>query len=204
MDHFEMVEKLRTKANVTYEEAKAALEASDWDILDALVLLESEGKVKAAPEAQEYSTQEKKEFTWETRGGSEMRLTVSSALTKLWDWIKALIKKGNKNQFVITRQNNKLPGHPVEELIAFPITVLVLLILVPGVGLPTILIALVIGLFLGARYSFRGPDINNRVNEFMDKAQDKAASAVEIHMDINGKQAEGNEIHADENESKVE
>ena len=46
MDHFEMVEKLRTKANVTYEEAKAALEASDWDILDALVLLESEGKVK--------------------------------------------------------------------------------------------------------------------------------------------------------------
>ena len=39
MDHFEMVEKLRAKANVSYEEAKAALEASDWDILDALVLL---------------------------------------------------------------------------------------------------------------------------------------------------------------------
>ena len=41
MDHYEMVENLRTKANVTYEEAKAALEASDWDMLDALVLLEA-------------------------------------------------------------------------------------------------------------------------------------------------------------------
>ena len=59
MDHFEMVEKLRTKANVSYEEAKAALEASDWDILDALVLLESEGKVNNGEAKAEYTTQEK-------------------------------------------------------------------------------------------------------------------------------------------------
>jgi hypothetical protein len=45
MDHFEMVEKLREKANVSYEEAKAALEAADWNLLDALVLLENQGKV---------------------------------------------------------------------------------------------------------------------------------------------------------------
>ncbi len=76
---------------------------------------------------------------------------------------------------------------------------LVLLLLIPGVGLPTILIALIVGLFLGARYSFRGPDINNKVNDFMGKAQEKAASAVEIHMDKNE-----NEIHAGENEGKVE
>ncbi len=203
MDHFEMVEKLRAKANVTYEEAKAALEASDWDILDALVLLESEGKVKAAPEAKEYTTQEKKEFTWNTRNGNEMKLTVSDTLRKLWDWFKALVKKGNKNQFVISRRNKSMFDQPLEELIAFPITVLVLLILIPGVGLPTILIALVIGLFLGARYSFRGPDVNNRVNDFMDKAQEKAASAVEIHMDAHRNKSE-NEIPADEDESKVE
>ena len=45
MEHLEKVEKLREKANVSYEEAKAALESCDWDILDALVKLESEGKV---------------------------------------------------------------------------------------------------------------------------------------------------------------
>ena len=199
MDHFEMVEKLRTKANVTYEEAKAALEASDWDILDALVLLESEGKVKDAPETREYTTQEKKEYKFETKNGGEFKVEVSNTLSKLWAWIKELIRKGNKNQFVISRRNKNMFDQPMEELIAFPITVLVLLILVPGVGLPTILIALVVGLFLGARYSFRGPDINNKVNDFMGKAQEKAASAVEIHMDKNE-----NEIHAGENESKVE
>ena len=61
MDHFEMVEKLRTKANVSYEEAKAALEKTDWDVLDALVLLENEGKVKDAEPAREYTTQDKEE-----------------------------------------------------------------------------------------------------------------------------------------------
>ena len=191
MDHFEMVEKLRAKANVTYEEAKTALEACNWDILDALVLLESEGKVKDAPEHKEYTTQEKKEYEWETKNGGKFKVEVSNKLPKVWSWIKALVRKGNKNQFVISRKG--------EELIAFPITVLVLLILIPGVGLPTILIALVVGLFLSARYSFRGPDINSKVNDFMDKAQDKAASAVEVHMYKNE-----SEIHADENESKVE
>ena len=199
MDHFEMVEKLRAKANVSYEEAKAALEASDWDILDALVLLESEGKVKDAPETREYTTQEKKEYKFETKNGGEFKVEVSNTLSKLWAWIKEMVRKGNKNQFVISRRNKNMFDQPMEELIAFPITVLVLLILVPGVGLPTILIALVVGLFLGARYSFRGPDINNKVNDFMGKAQEKAASAVEIHMDKNE-----NEIHAGENESKVE
>ena len=39
MDLFEKVEKLREKANVTYEEAKAALEKADGDLLDALATL---------------------------------------------------------------------------------------------------------------------------------------------------------------------
>ena len=192
MDHFEMVEKLRTKANVSYEEAKAALEASDWDMLDALVLLESEGKVKGAPEAKEYTTQEKKEYNWNTRNG-EVKVTFSSALSKLWDWVKKIFQKGNSNQFVITRKS--------EELIAMPITVLALLLICFW---PFSLIVLFVGLFLGARYSFRGPDINNNVNAFMNKAQDKAASAVEIHVEKNESKTAENEIHADEGESKVE
>ena len=57
---------------------------------------------------------------------------------------------------------------------------------------------------LGARYSFRGPDINTNVNAFMNKAQDKAASAVEIHVEKNETKAADSEIPADEGESKVE
>ena len=37
MTNLEMVETLREKANVSYEEAKAALEASNWDLLDAIL-----------------------------------------------------------------------------------------------------------------------------------------------------------------------
>ena len=192
MDHFEMVEKLRAKANVSYEEAKAALEASDWDMLDALVLLESEGKVKDAPENKEYTTQEKKEYSWNT-GSGEVKVTFSSALSKLWDWVKKLFQKGNANQFVITRKG--------DELIAMPITVLALLLICFW---PFSLVILFVGLFLGARYSFRGPDINTNVNDFMNKAQDKAASAVEIHVEKNDSKTAETEMSADENESKVE
>ena len=46
MDMMEKVDKLRERANVSYEEAKEALEKSNGDILDAMILLEREGKTK--------------------------------------------------------------------------------------------------------------------------------------------------------------
>ena len=52
----EQVELLRTKADVTYEEARQALEATNGDLLDAVVLLEIQGKVrppKVGPARQE-------------------------------------------------------------------------------------------------------------------------------------------------------
>lgn len=171
MDHYEMVEKLRTKANVSYEEAKAALEASDWDILDALVLLENEGKVNNGETKAEYTTQEKPQ-TKAQWNNADTKAKVSDGLSKLWAWIKKLFTLGNSNQFVIRRNN--------EELVSMPITVMALLMIVFW---PFSLIVLFVGLFLGARYSFRGPDVNKNVNDFMDKAQNKAASAVQIHVE---------------------
>ena len=37
MEQLEKVEKLRERADVSYEEAKEALEDCDWDLLDAMV-----------------------------------------------------------------------------------------------------------------------------------------------------------------------
>lgn len=56
MERMDKVEKLREKTGVTYEDAKAALDACGWDMLDAVVYLEKLGKVKA-PEETHYSTQ---------------------------------------------------------------------------------------------------------------------------------------------------
>ena len=172
MDHYEMVENLRTKANVTYEEAKAALEKSDWDMLDALVLLEGEGKVSGGAE---YTTQEKK-------AGCESqprRGEVKAGLGSLWAWVKKMFSLGNNNQFVINRKGS--------ELVSMPITVMAILMLVVW---PFSLVVLFLGLFLGTRYSFRGPDINTNVNQVMDKAQNKAASAIEFHVGNNEAQVE--------------
>ena len=179
MDHMEMVEKLRAKANVSYEEARRALEENDWDMLDALVMLENAGKVKGAEENKAYTTQENEKtiyFKADTKSAKE-------GLGRLWSWVKDMVRKGNRNQFVISRKG--------EDIISMPITVMVLLILIPRVGLPTILIAMFVGLLLGARYSFRGPDIGAKVNNAIQNVQEKAAKAVEIrknekdvHVDI--------------------
>ena len=44
MTRLEMVEKLRKKAGVTYDEARDALENNNWDMLDALIALKREGE----------------------------------------------------------------------------------------------------------------------------------------------------------------
>ena len=48
MELFEKVEKIRNTANVSYEEAKEALEAANGDLLDAMIYLEKNGKVENA------------------------------------------------------------------------------------------------------------------------------------------------------------
>ena len=165
MDHYEMVENLRAKAKVTYEEAKAALEASDWDMLDALVRLEGEGKVNQS--VPEFTTKEKEE-TRRSAGSSE----VKGSLSRLCAWIRKMFTLGNKNQFVISRKGS--------ELVAMPITVMALLMVLVW---PFSLILLFVGFLLGTRYSFRGPDINTTVNDFVNRAQDKAVVAVEAQVE---------------------
>ena len=46
MDNYQKVEQLVNKAGCSFEEAKAALEGCGWDMLDAVISLEREGKVK--------------------------------------------------------------------------------------------------------------------------------------------------------------
>ena len=45
----EQVERLKDKANVSYEDAKNALEQTDGDLLEALILLEQQGKTASLP-----------------------------------------------------------------------------------------------------------------------------------------------------------
>ena len=60
MEHIEMVEKLMAKANASYAEAKQALENNNWDMLDALIELERQGKVRSGAGTASYTTEPEK------------------------------------------------------------------------------------------------------------------------------------------------
>lgn len=165
MDNFEKVEKLREKANVSYEEAKAALENSNWDMLDAMIYLEKNGKVFRAGN-ESYSTQYERaaagpapEIVEEEEDSEFM-----DAMRRFGKWCMKWIKKGNNNFFRVTQKG--------KEIITIPVTVLVLLLVF---AFWLIIPLLVIGLFFNMRYRFEGPNVHAvDLNDAMDGAANAA------------------------------
>jgi hypothetical protein len=84
----ENIDELRKRANVSYEEAKEALEMTNDDMLEALIYLEKQNKIKSASSTAE--------------GGRT-----------LWDKIKAVIKKGNETKLVIHKREFTVISLPV-------------------------------------------------------------------------------------------
>lgn len=158
MEHMDMVEKLRDKTGVTYEEAKAALEASDWDMLDAVILLERQGKA-GGPAAARVTTQPEPEAA---PPPPPQTASFSEVMGRFFRWVGRVIQKGNQNHFDVRKG--------AETIISLPVTALVLLLLF---AFWIILPLMIIGLFCGYRYTFRGPEMGREeLNQVMDKAAD--------------------------------
>lgn len=166
MATIEQVERLREKANVTYDEAKAALEACNNDLLDAIIYLEKQGKVKneggfyssAASSKAGASNDIPVEESADDRSG------FSDLLKRFGKMIMKLVRKGNENILEIYRNG--------ELRTSMPVNVLVLLLIVAfWITIPL----LVLGLFFGFRYRFNGPDLGkNVVNDPMDSVANAA------------------------------
>ncbi|GAA0093997.1 ubiquitin [Clostridium perfringens] len=60
MEKLKLVDKLKNKANISYEEAKDVLEKRNWDMLEAMLYLEAHGKVEK-PSLSIFYTNESKE-----------------------------------------------------------------------------------------------------------------------------------------------
>lgn len=166
MEHFEMVEKLKEKANVTYEEAKDALEKCNWDILDAMIYLEKSGKTDG-PEKSSYST--KTEQIIETEPVKEHKnSSFGDLLRRFGNLCRQLLVKANRNSFCVEKDG--------KETFRISITLLiVLLFFVFEIVIPL----LIIGLFFNFRYYFVGPDmkvVDLDINKAMDTAADAAES----------------------------
>lgn len=164
MENLEKVEKLREKTGVGYEDAKNALTACDFDMLDALVYLEKLGKIKT-PAMGVYSTlpdnSQSDEFTkaQETYHEACKKESVGDVFNKFFDWCRKVIKKGCETTFQVERHG--------KVAVSVPVIILVLLLLFAfWITIPV----LIIGMFMDCKYSFIGfssttVDINDICNK---------------------------------------
>ena len=178
----EQVEKLREYANVSYDEAKIALENAGGDILQALIDLEREGKVKAPQGGGQYSSSSiqvsgsagqedsKKEHT-QSKANSGEKSAFSRNMGRFFRWMGEVIHKGNVNALVVEKNGTSV--------MRMPITVLVILLLC---AFWIVVPLLIIGMFFSFRYYFQGPNIkSSTVNNAMDTV---ANAAEEIKNDF--------------------
>ena len=167
MDNLEKVEKLRKKADISYEEAKEILEECDWDILDAVIELEARGKIRN--DGADYSTEgssgqdapkSPKQVAESYQSYDQNRQKDKGFFRTLWDGFVFLLKKGCENTFVVAKNNRYI--------MQIPVLLLIILLLCSCF---LVLVVMIVGLFFGFRYSFAGPDLGkDSVNIVMDKA----------------------------------
>ncbi|AND85656.1 DUF4342 domain-containing protein [Clostridium tyrobutyricum] len=95
----EKIDIIRERTNVSYAEAKKALEIADGNVVDALIYIEEDQKKE---EENSYTT--KDEFI---------------------NWLKDLVKKGNVNRIKIKKDDRVILNIPVNAGIAATLTMLV-------------------------------------------------------------------------------
>ena len=164
MEMMEKVERLREKANVTYEEAKAALEQTGGDLLDAMVLLERQGKVKE-PAQSTFSTdyEEQTEYVKVRDKVEEQEKSAPSFGRTVGRVFRGFIRFIKKTTFIVTKGE--------EAVFTMPTIVFVLLLFFFWEILAPVMI---IALFFGIRYSFEGEEEAEKANSILNKAGDFA------------------------------
>lgn len=100
----EQIEMLRERANVTYAEAKEVLEKCNGDIVEAMIMLEGQAKVRA-PQSQTYHSH-------------------SGQCKGFFHSAKKILSKCNTTKFVIKKGDNTLIDIPVTLLLIFTVAAL--------------------------------------------------------------------------------
>ena len=154
MTQYEMTEKLSEKMNVTLEEAKTALEACEWNMLDAALLLEKEHGDEKKAEAARTGR----------RGG----------LRKIGRAIRDLIVRGNRNRFEVRRDD--------AVVLEVPVTVLVLL-MVCSFGTCALLLVIGLFAGCRYRFSGQDLD-RETINGALGKAADAADRVKEAVAEV--------------------
>lgn len=151
---YEAVEQFSQKTHVTLEEARAALEAADWNALTATHLLEQEAfrrkqelneAVADSEAAAPREAAEEAEKPAQAASGEQARAKSNGSFKKLGSAVMELIACGNRSRFAIHRGG--------KQLLEMPVTVLALLLLC---SFGTCAFLMVVGLFADCRYIVNG------------------------------------------------
>lgn len=164
----EMVEQLRKRANVSYEEARAVLEETGGDLLEALILLEHRGKVRPdGGQSARYSTRPGSEQAAPPPNQGPARPEPAAGGSG-WEAFVGFVRRCVTNRFEVWRW-----GEPI---VSIPLLIFILLVLLAfWISLPL----LIVGLIMGCRYRFAGPDLDgNEVSQAVNHAADTVSDAV--------------------------
>ena len=198
MDNYQKVEQLVSKAGCSYEDAKAALEGCGWDMLDAVISLEREGKVnketveqkseepvEIIPEvsAEKVSGSNSQQITYvyddSSSGNNDKAGTSGKAKgtkkrdRKLWKRIKSILMN---NRMVVLKSNG-------QQIMDLPIVIPVIALI--AFFWATLIIAVIAIMVFGCRFHFEGEDLGKtNINNTMDKATDYAEK---VRSDLAGK-----------------
>lgn len=159
----ERVERLREKSGLSYEEARALLERCHGDLLDALIELERQGRLRpggggtystrpgvhpAAPPSGSSHRERSREEGKRAHTGDTFRKQVREGLRAAAE----LLRPSSGNQLEIWQDGRKLTAVPL--LILLLAVVFALWITLP---------LLLIGLVAGCRYRLSGPHVDREV-----------------------------------------
>lgn len=163
MEDYKLVEKLKNEANISYEEAKIALEKSNWDILDAFVYLEEKGKVQKPSVGIFYTNEYKKNHknslvtNNKNKGNNYNNTKKDNGFEGIFVKVCRIIDTCNNIFFEIKKENKIFLKIPVTVII-------VLLIFAFGIVIPLY----IVGLFFDFEFSLLGNRAQiNKINHVL-------------------------------------
>lgn len=106
MTRLEMVEKIREKTGVTYEEAREALEKANWDMLDAIVSLEKEKPAAEPFEEPVYVHENEAARPVKKSARRVSNGDIGDKIASALRWIGNLIKKGEGSHLEIAYKDD--------------------------------------------------------------------------------------------------
>lgn len=179
MEKSKLVDKLMENTGISYEEAKEALEANGWDILEAMLYLEQRGRIKKPAQGIFYTNDYQEDYYGDRQANItkvEEKRNSSRGKNDFNGFFEAACRVIDvcNNIFLAIKRNDRV-------FLKLPLTVLIVLLLF---GFWIILPLMIIGLFFDIEYFATSKGIYEDKIEEANKVFRRSA---EIVQDIKNK-----------------